>query len=191
VGVQLGNTNWVITQGIHEKEALEPLERYSVGIWIVAVSTVLVILSILAAIWLTLRSQNNKAMAEQYKELAHKINAQRRLLGSINNTIDDLIGLTDTAGRYVYANPSLARFVNFPVQSIAGKTDRDLFGEKAARAMGDLNQVVLDTEQTQNTIMEVETDNGTRILRIEKSRLMDDEGLFMGIVTVAGDITDF
>ncbi|MBL4906654.1 MAG: hypothetical protein JKX94_04310, partial [Sneathiella sp.] len=39
--------------------------------------------------------------------------------------------------------------------------------------------------------LELDTHAGTRIIRVEKSRLLDDDTLFMGIVTIAGDITDF
>ncbi|WP_169543098.1 HD domain-containing phosphohydrolase [Sneathiella aquimaris] len=191
IGTIVQGTNWYILQGETERSAFAPLETYALVIYGIAASIFVVAMSVLVGIWLSLRSSNAKAMADQYRDFAHQINAQRRLLGSINNTIDDLISLTDASGRYVYANPALARFVNFPVQSIAGKSDRDLFGDVIARKLTDLNQQVMDTKETASRIVEMEIQGETRILRIEKSRLMDDDGQFMGIVSVAGDITDF
>lgn len=184
-------TNWVFLQGERQSTALEPLQTFSYAVYGLAVSAFVVVMSVLSGIWLSLRSSNAKAMADQYRDFAHQINAQRRLLGSINNTIEELIGLTDPNGNYVYANPALANFVNFPLQAINTKTDRDLFGDQTARQLTDLDKKVIDTRQSVNKILEIEIKGETRILRIEKSRLLDDNMQFMGIVTVAGDITEY
>lgn len=191
IGAPVQDTRWAVLQGLPVQTALEPLQEYSYGIYALTGSLFIVIISIFSGIWLKLQSQNTKEMANQYRDFARQINAQRRLLGSINNTIDDLIGLTDSAGKYVYANPALARFVDFPVNAIESKTDRDLFGDKPARKLQEINQQVMDTQKTTRTIMELSTHAGTKILRVEKSRLLDDDNQFMGIVTVAADITEF
>ncbi|MBO6825939.1 MAG: PAS domain-containing protein [Sneathiella sp.] len=190
-GTVVDRTNWVVMQGIPKESALSELETYKYSIYGLSGSFFIVVISIISGIWLSLKSQNAKAMADQYKGLAQQINAQRRLLGSINGTIDDLIGLTDGQGFYVYANPALARFTDFPEAAIPGKTDRDLFGDQAARKLDEMNQQVMVSGQTVNDIFEITTSNGERIVRVEKSRLMDDDGAFMGIVTVIGDITEF
>jgi len=114
VGTNIPGTDWAILQTIPQSTALLPLETYAYAIYGLAGSFFVVVLSVLSGIWFSLRSQNARAMADQYKELAQQINAQRRLLGSINNTVDDLISLKDASGKYVYANPALARFVDFP-----------------------------------------------------------------------------
>ncbi|MCG8493502.1 MAG: PAS domain-containing protein [Sneathiellales bacterium] len=184
-------TNWLFLQGERTGTALAPLQTFAYAVYGLAVSAFVVVMSILSGIWLSLRSSNAKAMADQYRDFAHQINAQRRLLGSINNTIEELIGLTDPNGSYVYANPALANFVNFPLQAITTKTDRDLFGDQTARQLADLDKKVVETRQSVNSILELEINGETRILRVEKSRLLDDNMKFMGIVTVAGDITDY
>ncbi len=191
VGKDVEETSLALLQSETETSALKSLTDYTYVVFGLAGSFFIVVISIFFGIVFSMRSASAKAMADQYRDLAHQINAQRRLLGSINNTIEELIGLTDAAGRYVYANPALSHFVNFPVQSVPGKTDRDLFGDQAARKLNDMNQQVTDTRQSANTILELNIGGKTRIIRVEKSRLLDDGGQFMGIVTVAGDITDF
>ncbi|MBL4740116.1 MAG: PAS domain-containing protein [Sneathiella sp.] len=190
-GKKISDTNLILLQGLSAKSALSSLKEFSYAVYGLAASLFIVVFSIFSGVWLTLHNQNTKAMADQYKNLAHQINAQRRLLGSINHTIAELIGLTDAAGRYVYANPALARFANFPLQSIPGKTDRDIFGDKAARILRDMDQQVIETEKPVNGILDLETHDGIKHVRIEKSRLLDDDGLFMGVVTVASDMTDY
>ncbi|MEH6402165.1 MAG: HD domain-containing phosphohydrolase [Sneathiella sp.] len=190
-GIQISDTNLVLLQGLSAEAALRPLTEFSYAVYGLAASLFIVIFSVFTGIWLSLHNQNTRAMAEQYKNLAHQINAQRRLLGSINHTIAELIGLTDSNGKYVYANPALARFVNFPVQSIPGKTDRDLFGDKIARVLRNMDQQVIDTEKSINSILDLDIQDGIKHVRIEKSRLLDDSGLFMGVVTVASDMTDY
>jgi len=191
VGVEIAGTNWVLIQTVPQVTALAPLQPYAYAIYGLSGSIFVVFISILSGIWFSLKSQNARNMASQYKELAQQINAQRRLLGSINNTVDDLISLKDGDGKYVYANPAMARFVGFPEKAIPGKTDRDLFENGAARKFLDMDATVIETGQTTSDILEIEVDGETKIVRVEKSRLLDDNSAFMGIVTVCGDITDY
>ena len=190
-GTQVDNTNLIVMQGIDAQTALSELQTYKYSIYGLSGSFFVVVISIISGIWLSLKSQNARAMADQYKTLAQQINAQRRLLGSINGTIDDLIGLTDGQGFYVYANPALAKFTDFPEAAITGKTDRELFGDKTARVLDKMNQQVAVSGQTVNDIIEVPSARGERIVRVEKSRLMNNEGASMGIVTVMSDITEY
>lgn len=190
-GAAIAGTNLVIFQQIRSADALVGLGTYSLFISGLAISFIVIIFSVLIAIWLTLKGQNARALATQYKDLAAQINVQRRLLGSINNTIDELISLTDPEGSYIYANPSLARFADTPLRSIPGKTDRDLFGEKAARELAEYDHKAIATEQTVNAFVEIETLSGTRTLRTAKSRFLNDDGVFIGIVTVSSDITEY
>lgn len=190
-GAEIENTALVLLQTVPQDTGLAQLRTYSYVIYGLAASAFVVIVSIVAGIWLGLRSQNAKDMAGQYKDLAQQINAQRRLLGNINNTVHDLISLKDPSGRYVYANPSLARFVNFPEKSISGKTDRDLFGDKIARKFAELDEDVAQSGQKTNEIVEMNLQGVEKFLRVEKTQLLDDDGDFMGIVTVCGDITDY
>ncbi|OUR78595.1 hypothetical protein A9Q83_06875 [Alphaproteobacteria bacterium 46_93_T64] len=191
VSTNVIGTDWTIVQSVPETTAIEPLQTYAYAIYGLAGSFFIVVISVLSGIWFSLKSQNARAMADQYKDLAQQINAQRRLLGSINNTVDDLISLKEPSGNYIYANPALARFVDFPEKSIHGKTDRDLFGDKIARKFVEMDASVTETGQTKNDILEIEMPAGTKIVRVQKSRLTDDNGAFIGIVTVAGDITEY
>ncbi len=190
-GNLVNGTDWMVLQGLPQSAALSELETYKFSIYGLSASFFLVVISIVSGIWFSLKSQNAKSMADQYKTLAQQINAQRRLLGSINGSIEDLIGLTDAQGFYVYANPALARFTDFPEAAIAGKSDRDLFGDIAARKLDEMNQKVMVSGQPTNDIFEIDTANGVRIVRVEKSKLSDDSDGFMGIVTVIGDITEY
>ncbi|WP_161315811.1 HD domain-containing phosphohydrolase [Sneathiella litorea] len=190
-GALVPNTNLVVFQQISSSEALASLRTYALFVVGLAVSFLIIVFTILIVIWLTLKGQSSRALAHQYKEFATQINTQRRLLGSINNTIDELIGLTDPEGRYIYANPSLARIADYPLRSIPGKTDRDLFGEKAARDLAEYDRKAIATEQTVNAFVEIETGDTVRILRIAKSRFLNEDGAFLGIVTISTDITDY
>ena len=134
-GAAVSGTNLMVFQLVSKAHALASLQSYSIFVYGLAICIFIVIMTVLATIWLMFKGQNARALAHQYKEFAAQINVQRRLLGSINNTIDELISLTDPEGRYIYANPSLARLADFPLRSIPGKTDRDIFGDKAAREL--------------------------------------------------------
>ncbi len=190
-GAAVENTSLTLLQTVPLEAALQELETYRYVVFGLAASAFLVIVSVVSGIWFGLRTQNAKDMAGQYKDLATQINAQRRLLGSINNTVHDLISLKDPSGKYVYANPSLAEFVDYPEQSIPGKTDRELFGDKMARKFAEMDDIVTSTGQKTNEIVEINQSGTEKFLRVEKTRLLNDDGIFMGIVTVCGDITDY
>ncbi len=191
VGTVVAGTDLFLFQQISAEEALAGLKTYGYFIAAIAGGGIIIILSLFTAIWLMMDNQKTRELASQYKNFATQINVQRRLLGSINNTIDEQIGLTDPEGRYIYANPSLARLVDVPLRSIPGKTDRELYGEKPARELAENDRKAIATEQTVNSFIEVETVHGTRILRVAKSRFLNEDGLFIGIVTVSTDITDY
>jgi PAS domain-containing protein len=191
VGHAVKGTNLFIVEQVSEQAALPHLKTYIFFVVGLAISFVLVIASICIALWLVLRNQGTQALASQYKEFATQINVQRRLLGSINNTIDEIIGLSDPEGQYIYSNPAFARLVDTPIRAIPGKTDRLLFGENVARQLAEYDRRAIATEQTINAFVDVETVEGTRTLRIAKSRFLNDEGQFIGIVTVGSDITEY
>ncbi|WP_339716586.1 HD domain-containing phosphohydrolase [uncultured Sneathiella sp.] len=190
-GAAVSGTNLMVFQLVSKAHALASLQSYSIFVYGLAICIFIVIMTVLATIWLMFKGQNARALAHQYKEFAAQINVQRRLLGSINNTIDELISLTDPEGRYIYANPSLARLADFPLRSIPGKTDRDIFGDKAARELAEYDRKAIATEQTVNAFVDIETRDGVRTLRVAKSRFLNEEGAFIGIVTVCSDITDY
>ena len=190
-GAPVPGTNLFVFQQVRDVDALKSLKTYKFFVTGLAASIVIVVLSLFATIWLVMKNQNAHALTTQYKDFAAQINVQRRLLGSINNTIDEQIGLTDPEGLYIYANPSLARLADVPLRAIPGKTDRDLFGEKAARELAEHDRKAIATEQTINAFIDIETVHGKRTLRIAKSRFVNDEGLFVGIVTVGSDITEY
>jgi len=190
-GAPVPGTELFVFQQSREADAFRGLKTYEFFVFGLAASVVIVVLSLFTAIWLVMRNQNAHALTAQYKDFATQINVQRRLLGSINNTIDEQIGLTDPEGHYIYANPSLARLADVPLRAIPGKTDRDLFGEKAAHELAEYDRKTIATEQTINAFIDIETVHGIRTLRIAKSRFVNDEGAFVGIVTVSSDITEY
>ncbi|WP_340150381.1 HD domain-containing phosphohydrolase [uncultured Sneathiella sp.] len=190
-GAAVSGTNLAVFQIINKAYALASLQNYALFVYGLAICIFIVVMTVLVTVWLMVKGQSARALAQQYKEFAAQINVQRRLLGSINNTIDELISLTDPEGRYIYANPSLARLADFPLRSIPGKTDRDIFGDKAAHELAEYDRKAIATEQTVNAFVDIETREGVRTLRVAKSRFLNEDGAFIGIVTVCSDITEF
>lgn len=187
----VSGTSLFVTEQVTSQDALTSLKTFTLFIIGLTLSFIVVITTLCLTIWLILRNQSATALAAQYKDFATQINVQRRLLGSINNTIEEHISLSDPEGQYVYANPSFARLVDTPIRTIPGKTDRLLFGEKIARKMAEYDRKAIAAEQTINAFVDVETVQGVRTLRIAKSRFLNEDGKFIGIVTVGSDITEY
>jgi len=189
-GVRVAHTPWLVICEVDQAAALAPLTTYRlVGGGLTLLTTVLVAAAF-AAVWWRQMGTYNRALAVQFRKLAAQIQAQRRLLDSINNSIDEQIGLKSLEGRYIYANPAFAKAIGREVEGVINRDDIALFGSDAARRLNASDQRVLTTGSVEISDERLTLPDGRRHLTISKAPLRDDDGSVIGIVSVARDVTD-
>ena len=193
-GVEVPGAPWFVIQERDRSLALEPLARARTT-WIgIIVLTTTVIAAAFIAVWFNQSNRFNLALAEQFRDLATRIDSQRRLLYGINGTIREWIGLKRPDGTYVYVNPAFAEAVGRPVEQIVGQTDEAVFGhgqgmrlEQSDRAARDAGRAITAEEQ-------IYVQGHRRYLEMSKVPLILDDGEdhsdLGGIVTVGRDVTE-
>ncbi len=190
VGSAVPGTSWFVVQEMNHSIAVTPLTVYAMaGIGIAFLGTML-IAAAFVAVWWRQNSEANRALAVQYHSLASRIQAQRRLLDSINNSIDERIGLKNLDGKYEYVNPAFANSVAHSVAGILGRDDEAIFGAEAARLLAKDDQEVMSTGRMVTRDLDVEIMSRMRYLTVSKSPFKNENDVMVGIVSVARDVTE-
>lgn len=190
VGVAVGGPAWWVVQEIDAKAFGKRLGGF---IATVAVVTVLIVLSIAAAFgafWWRMANEHSAALAKQYRRLAARIDAQKRLLDSINNTITDHIGLKSPDGAYRYVNPAFARAIGREVDEAIGLDDAAIFGRGTADRLRYSDQRALASGAPVTVNEDVYLSDKLHHLQISKIPYRDDEGETTGVVSVTRDVTE-
>ena len=118
------------------------------------------------------------------------IREQAALIGSLLDTIPDLVFLKDAGGRYVACNPPFAEFFGRPKEEVLGKSDRDLHDpETAAEFAARDAEMLADGRPRQYEIWMTYPDGRRALMHVHKTPYLGTEGRPVGVVGVARDIT--
>lgn len=183
-------TAWSLVQAIDREAALAPLRRYEEQARAWAAGAALGLALLLAAGWWWQSSRHYAAMTAQYRDLAARIDRQRRLLESITASVPDMIGLKGRDGRYVFANAAFGRALARSPAEIVGRSDTELFPPATARLWDRTDREALALGIVVVEDERVEIAGTERWLHHAKVPLVDPSGAVGGVVSVARDVTD-
>ncbi len=96
-----------------------------------------------------------------------------------------LIAITDMEGRYERVNPYFAQLLQQPSDAIVGKTDAQLFNEKVALQLQNLDQKLLTEGVAQECDIALTSDSGEQNFRVVKIPLHGMSMLTQNIFTLA------
>ncbi len=127
------------------------------------------------------------------KQAEEKLAQERNLLRSLIDHVPDYIYVKDTQGRFLIANPALARLMAASTpDALLGKTDFDFYPQKLAakyyadeQAIFQSGQPVLELEEPT-----VDTAGNERWISTTKVPLRDAQGKIFGLVGMGRDITE-
>ena len=108
---------------------------------------------------------------------------------AVIETAEDSIFIKDMSGVYTTVNPAMEKLFGCESQDIIGKTDYDLFGEEAGKAVNEADKAVYEGE----TVEEFPSKpiNGTlHTFHTIKVPLHESEGTITGLCGIARDITE-
>lgn len=189
-GRKVPELDWWIVQEADYDIARKAIRNFTRFMVIMAVLMVLVCTSSLGAIWWRLVGIENQRSARRFKTLADRIDQQRRLLDSINNTITEFIALKDVRGYYQYVNPAFAQAVGRAAEEMNGLDDTALFGYDTAKRLEVSDQWVLANKQPKSFQIELYIRSKLHHLQISKVPFIDQAGKITGIVSLFRDITE-
>ncbi len=189
-GAPVPGTSWLVIQQVAEDRALEPLMAYRLAGVMVAILATLLVGAAFVAVWWRQNSEAGHALARQFHNLAARIQTQRQLLDSVNNSIEECIGLKGLDGRYVYVNPSFARLAGKSADGIVGSGDEAVFGGEAAARLKIDDQKVLSSGAAVTCDIHLDIRSKRHFFTMSKAPLKSDDDVIIGIVSVARDVTE-
>ncbi len=154
-------------------------------------------LAIAATAWsLVLRRTVARRTQELSTELSARIRAERQLhdqyslLKAVTEGTTDAVFVKDRLGRYQMINPAGAQFLGKAPDFILGRDDTELFSADTAGPIMEADRRVLATGEVR-TDEEHGTAGGlTRTFLVTKAPWRDDQGVIVGLIGVARDITE-
>ncbi|NYT02022.1 MAG: PAS domain S-box protein [Methanosarcinales archaeon] len=141
------------------------------------------------------REGNVVGAIESMRDITLSVMAERELqiseerLRAIVESARDSIFIKDRDMKYVQVNRAMSELFDLPSGMIIGKTDRDLFGPKAAAAMESVDLRVLKGEVVEEEPAKMVNGQPLTFHTI-KVPLRDDKNNVVGICGIARDITE-
>ncbi|SIO08287.1 HD-GYP domain-containing protein [Halodesulfovibrio marinisediminis] len=188
-GIKVPNIDWWVIEEIDYNVARAELTDTIQTTIVIALLTIGAFTLFLFLFWWLLVSQDNKKIANNFRELAMTIKEQKMFLDSINDTIPDYIALKDNNGIYQYVNPAFAKAVGRNVEDMNGLDDTAIFGYATANRLASSDQLVNMSEQPITITEKIFLQSQRYIMQISKAPFFDGEGKLNGIVSVFRDIT--
>jgi PAS domain S-box-containing protein len=108
----------------------------------------------------------------------------------ILNNATAMIYLTDSNGRYLYANRHFLNLLELPIERVVGFTAGDLFGAANTATIERNNAEVIASKRSMNFEELLELVKGPRTFLSNKFPLLDDEGEIYAVCGLSSDITD-
>ena len=190
VGSAVAGPAWWVVQEIDAEAARAKLGGFVTAVSVVAVLVVITVIAAFGAFWWRLSNEHSSALAEQFRRLAARIEAQKKLLDSINNSIADYIGLKSKDGVYRYLNPAFARAIGRKVEEAVGLDDAAIFGRGTADRLEPSDRRALEAGGPVTVNEEVYLGSRLHHLQISKVPYQDETGEVSGIVSVTRDVTE-
>jgi PAS domain S-box-containing protein len=184
------NTPWVLVQETRAATALQDLKDYIQTIITIAFLVVVAVIVAFGAFWWRMTGEHKGHLADQFKALASQIATQKQFVDSVNNTIQDHIGVKGRDGTYRYANPAFADAVGRPLDRLLGLDDDAIFGHGTAERLKLSDQRALDKGEAITVDEEIFLESKKHYMQISKVPLRDESGEISGLVSVTRDITD-
>ena len=189
-GSPVAGTSWWVVQEIDVETAQGMIGGFITAVLVVAGLVVVAVVAAFGAFWWRLSNEHSTALAEQFRRLAARIDAQRKFLNSINGSIAEYIGVKSREGKYRYLNPAFAVAVGRDAEEAVGLDDAALFGQGTAGRLAQSDRSVLEQEATVTFNADVYLDSRLHHLQISKAPYHDDSGQTAGVVSVMRDITE-
>ncbi|MBN2021037.1 MAG: PAS domain S-box protein [Sedimentisphaerales bacterium] len=126
-----------------------------------------------------------------HKSIEESLRKERQEIRTIIDSLPIIVFYKDKKGRFVRVNKTLAESLNIPEEKFLGKTVFDLYSAKIAQGMTkDDNEVFNSGQPKLNIIEQYESARGPRWVQTDKFPIFDKDGVLVGLVGFAQDITE-
>ncbi|MFC2050815.1 PAS domain S-box protein [Chloroflexota bacterium] len=125
------------------------------------------------------------------KRLEEHLEKERQEFKLIVDSSPIIVFYKDIKGRFVRVNKALAQALKIPEEQFVGKTAFDFYSNKIAQGMTNDDQEVFKSGRPKlNIIEQYESASGLRWVQTDKVPIFDENGVVIGLVGFAQDITE-
>jgi len=126
----------------------------------------------------------------QRHEAQEALVSQKNLLSIVMNSVTDLIFYKDTNQCYLGGNEAWHKYLKIPFGHAVGKSDEEIYDSKSAKLFRDNDRKVFASQKRLVFIEEITDSKGKlTIFETHKSPLVDENGVVIGLVGIAQDVT--
>lgn len=152
---------------------------------------------VLTLFWWMAVGRNQRAMADRFEHLYNVIRRQKRLLDSINVSLELGLTMADIKGNVLLCNRAFSQMVGKNETELPGESLTSVFsGEAAVKIMDGIREVA-DKRETLSLEVEILKNDDSRLFRVTLYPFVDDgdagadDQNISGAVAVFQDITQF
>lgn len=189
-GAWVAGLPWLVLHEIESDAALAAFKEYRWGVIGLAMAVTLLLVAAVTAFWWRQANEHNQALADQYRILAARINAQRRFLEGVMNNLTELVGLKGPSGAYAYVNPAFAEAVSRTQEELSGLDDAEIFGRGTAESLEITDRQAREAGKPVMAERAIHLPAGPRFLQFTKVPFRGEAGAVAGILSVARDVTE-
>ncbi len=125
------------------------------------------------------------------KKLEDLVEKEREELKLIIDSSPIIVFYKDREGRFIRINKTFAEVLDRPEENFVGKTVFDLYSPRTAQNMADNDQDVFQSRRPKlNIVEQYESASGTRWAQTDKIPILDKDGMPIGLIGFAQDITE-
>ncbi len=127
----------------------------------------------------------------EQKSLEEALEKERQELQLIIDSSPIIVFYKDKEGRFARVNKAFAEALNMPEEKLVGKTVFDFYSANIAQKMTDDDRQIFKTGRPKlNIVEQYESAKGIRWVKTDKIPIFDKEGIVVGLVGFAQDITE-
>ena len=183
------NLPWLVEQTLPVSRIDEKFAEIRQNVMVASAIMTVLAGVMLAALWWSLVSRNERAVAEQMHRLYLVVNQQKQIMDGVNSALSAGIVLNDLNGVIHYANQSFARMCAMDAAVLRGKKYSEL-GMELAHSLVTHTLVVNRSGEPFNFAEALLVDGKLHYFLTSCTPFRDENGRLSGMVSVYSDMTE-
>lgn len=188
-GRALVGVPWVLVHKVDRTEALAGSDARLNRLLTILLISIAGVAAVLVAVWRHAASRRASEAAARSRDLAARLDAQRRLLNLVTDSQPAAMFIADSDGRLRFANRVLGERLGTAATDLVGKTLAAVFGPAAAQRYAASMRMAATEGQLRSSSERSEEGGRPRIRRADHIPLGADTELPSSVLVVEEDIT--
>ena len=188
-GRAMAGVPWVMVHKVDRAEALADSDARLNRLLLILLLAIIMVAAALIAVWRHAASRRSSEAAARARELAARVEAQRRLLQLVTDSQPAAMFIADGEGRLRFANRVLGERLGTEAADLVGKTLAAVFGPAVAQRYASAIRGAVADKRMRSDSQRLEEGGRTQIRRADHIPLGAETELPQSALVVEEDIT--